>query len=157
MPSADPGFEIVPDPPARLATWVRVLLAVMAIGFATVLGIAVWLDPYTTDGDRRTMATHTQLGLPPCTFAEVYGKPCPSCGMTTSFALLAHGDAVGSLKANWVGTLLAAYIALLVPWGMIGAWRGRHLWVRSGELLLTISIGVLLVLMLSRWAVVILL
>ena len=154
---ADPGYELVPDPPARLALWVRGVLAVMAVAFAGVLGVAAWLDPYTADGGRRTMSTHTQLGLPPCTFAEVYGKPCPSCGMTTSFALLAHGDPVGSARANWVGTLLAVYIALLVPWGALGAWRGRHLWVRSGELLLTVSVGVLLALALGRWAVVMLL
>jgi hypothetical protein len=157
MASDDPGYELVPDPPAKLAGWVRVALALMAAGFATVLGIAVWLDPYTPDGGRRTMSTHTQLGLPPCTFAEVYGKPCPSCGMTTSFALLAHGDPAGSLRANWVGTLLAAYLAVLVPWGLVGAWRGRHLWVRSGELLLTVSVGVLLVLLVGRWLVLLLL
>ena len=154
MPADDPGFEIVPD---RLATWVRVVLAGMAACFAGVLGVAAWINPYTPEGGRRTMSTHTQLGLPPCTFAEVYGKPCPSCGMTTSFALLMHGDPVGSAKANWVGGLLAAYLAALVPWGVIGAWRGRHLWVRSGELLLTVSVGVVLALTLGRWAVVMLL
>jgi hypothetical protein len=147
---ADPGFEVVPDP---LPRWVRAALVLMAVGFTAVLGVAAWLNPYAADGSARAMSTHTQLGLPPCTFAEVYGKPCPSCGMTTSFALLAHGDLANSLRANWVGTLLAAYLAGLVPWAVVGAWRGRHLWVRSGELLLTVSVGGLLALMLGRWAV----
>ena len=159
---ADPGFELVPDPPpvarrARLPRWVRGTLALMAVGFAAVFGIALGLNPYKPDGTRRDMATHTQLGLPPCTMVQVFGKPCPSCGMTTSFALLAHGDVAGSLKANWVGTLLAGYWFALIPWAAAGAWRGRYPWVRSGELLLTLSVAVVLVLLLIRWTVVMLL
>ena len=51
------------------------------------------------------METHRQLGLPPCTFKEMTGLPCPSCGMTSSFALLVRGDVMNSLRANAVGTL----------------------------------------------------
>ena len=62
------------------------------------------IHPYDADGNPRTSATHTQLGMPPCNFVTLTGKPCPSCGMTTSFALLVRGDVVSSLRANWVGT-----------------------------------------------------
>ncbi|MFO0849767.1 MAG: DUF2752 domain-containing protein [Gemmataceae bacterium] len=158
----DPGYELVPDPlpiarRAGLPRWVRGVLALMAAGFTAVFAVALWLNPYRADGTRREMATHTQLGLPPCTMVQALGKPCPSCGMTTSFALLAHGDLAGSLKANWVGTLLAAYWFALIPWAAVGAWRGRYPWIRSGEMLLTVSVAVLLVLLLVRWAVVMLL
>jgi hypothetical protein len=158
MTTDDPGYELVPDPPpAKLPTWARAILTVMAVGFGTVFGIAVWLNPYNPDGSRREMETHTQLGLPPCSMVQLFGKPCPSCGMTTSFALLAHGDVAGSLRANWVGTLLAVYWFALIPWAAVGAWRGRYPWVRSGELLLTFSVVVLLVLLMARWAAVMLL
>ena len=58
------------------------------------------------------MATHTQLGMPPCNFVVMTGKPCPACGMTTSFALLVRGDVRASLRANWAGTLIAVLWAV---------------------------------------------
>src|SRR5262245_22992061 len=84
-----------------LDVWVRAALVVMAVALVMVFAIAWRLDPYTEDGTARSMATHRQLGLPPCTFMEVTGVPCPSCGMTTSFALLIRGDVANSLRANW--------------------------------------------------------
>ncbi|MCU0218495.1 DUF2752 domain-containing protein, partial [Mycobacterium tuberculosis] len=61
---------------------------------------------------------------------EMTGKPCPACGMTTSFSLLMHADVPNSLRANWVGTLLCATILLIAPWAAVSAVRGRLLWVR---------------------------
>lgn len=136
----------------RIGRFARAFLAIMAGGFLVVLGVAAWLHPYTADGAPLSQATHTQLGLPPCNMMVMYGKPCPSCGMTTSFALLAHADVGNSLRANWVGTLLAVFWLGLIPWGLYGAVRGRLLWVRNGELFLTVAVGVILALLLVRWA-----
>lgn len=162
--SADPGYELVEElprarrvrPAGPLAKWVRVWLLILAGGGLLVLGIALWLNPYNADGSRKSMATHTQLGLPPCNMVVMTGKPCPACGMTTSFSLLAHGDVVGSAKANWVGTLMAAFGAALIPWAVVSAARGKYLFVRSGELLMTVAMVVFTVLMAARWAVVLL-
>src|SRR5579875_1177951 len=96
--------------------WVRGSLLGLALGLSAVFAVACWLDPYDDDGSPRTLATHQQLGLPPCTFYFVTGLPCPACGMTTSFALLMHGDLRNSLRANAVGTLLAGFCLLLIPW-----------------------------------------
>jgi hypothetical protein len=153
---------VPPDPPPvrraipvayrePLSRFYRGLLLVMAAGLTVVFGIAVWLKPYDDNGDRRVMATHTQLGLPECSMVKLTGRPCPSCGMTTSFALLAHGDVVGSLKANWVGTLLAVFWAALIPWGAWSAVRGRLVGVRNGELFATLAVGFFLTLLLARW------
>jgi hypothetical protein len=122
-----------------------------------VFALAAWIHPYDADGRPRSMATHTQLGLPPCSMVLLTGKPCPACGMTTSFALLAHGDVPNSLHANWVGTLLAFVWLALIPWALTSAIRGRLVGIRNGELALTVSVGVVLTLMLLRWAVVLLL
>lgn len=141
-------------PPDRLVRWVRIWLLVLAGGGLLILGIALWLNPYNADGSRKDMATHTQLGLPPCNMVVMTGKPCPACGMTTSFSLLAHGDIVGSARANWVGTLLATYGLILIPWAIVSSARGKYLFVRSGELLTMISLLVFMVLMTGRWVVV---
>ena len=53
----------------------------VTLGCATVLLIASWLTP-----DPRGLGSHTKLGMPRCEFEYRTGIPCPSCGMTTSFA-----------------------------------------------------------------------
>ena len=138
-----------------VAFWVRLLLVGIIVGLFAVFSVAWWLNPYADDGSARRMATHQQLGLPPCTFVDVTGVPCPACGMTTSFALLVRGDVVNSLRANWVGTLLASFCALAIPWALVSIVRGKPLIVRSLEKALIGVIVTLLVLMFVRWAVVV--
>ncbi len=130
------------------------MLLGLALGLICVFGIAAWLNPFQADGRARTMETHLQLGLPPCQFRFMTGVPCPSCGMTTSFALLMHGDLADSLRANAVGTLLAFFCLALIPWSLACAWTGRPLIIRSFERGLTWTVVILLVLMLSRWFIV---
>ena len=133
--------------------FVRTVLLVIGLGLVTVFGVAFWLNPYQADGSPRSHATHQQLGMPPCNFLVLTGKPCPSCGMTTSFALLVRGDVGASLRANWAGTLIAVFWAVLMVWALAGAIRGRVLVIRPGrgELTVTLIVAAFLVLMLGRW------
>ncbi len=148
----DDEFDFDPRPRRRrMQKYVRVLLVGMAVGFTAILGLAVWLNPYNGDGTAKTMETHRQLGLEQCGMVKFYGKPCPACGMTTSFALLMHADPVNSAKANWVGTVLCLTLLVLVPWCAWGAWKGKLLWVRNGEMFATVVLCSLLVLMFGRW------
>src|SRR5262249_58677244 len=87
------------NPPPALALWVRGILVALTVGVVAVFAIALRLNPYGTDGRPLRMETHRQLGLPPCTFYLMTGLPCPSCGMTTSFAFLVRGDLVNSVRA----------------------------------------------------------
>jgi hypothetical protein len=137
-----------------LEGWVRVALAAIAAGLVVVFGIALWLQPYDAEGQPLRMETHRQMGLPPCTFYTVTGLPCPSCGMTTSFALLVRGDLWNSMKANAVGTLLATFWLALLPWSVVCAIRGRLFLVGSLERALTVAVLAFLVLLLVRWVIV---
>jgi hypothetical protein len=158
----NPSVELVPTVQAwdgsndgsRLAWWVRLNLAVMGIGLLVVFVIAAWLHPYDENGAAKTQETHRQLGLPQCSFYRMTGLPCPSCGFTTSFALLTHGDPVNALRANSVGALLAAYGMLALPWALLSAWIGRYVWIKSAERVLITSLIVFVVLMLTRWGIV---
>lgn len=153
-----PGHSVPPRsrPVGRASrtTWtVRAALVLIAFVLIAVFAVAAWLNPYNPDGTPRRLATHRQLGLPPCNFTMLTGKPCPSCGMTTSFALFVRGDLRASFQANWVGTLLAATAVVALPWSLLSALRGRLLGIRpgQGDYLLTLAVALLLILMLGRW------
>lgn len=143
------------EPP--LAGWVRGALLGLALGLIVVFALACWLDPYEADGTPLRQATHQQLGLPPCTFYGVTGLACPSCGMTTSFALLVRGDLVNAFRANSVGLLLALAGLGLIPWCLVSAFRRQTLFVRSLEKTATYVVLGFLALMILRWSVVLLL
>jgi hypothetical protein len=89
---AVPNLGIVP----------RFFAFAVALGCATVLLIAAWLTP-----DPRGIGSHTELGMPRCEFAYRTGIPCPSCGMTTSFAHFARGNIAASFYVQPMGFVLA--------------------------------------------------
>jgi hypothetical protein len=156
VPPHLPMVEIEQEPVTAipvLSRWVRGTLVVIALGLVAVFAIAWYLDPYQ-GGKTWRMETHTQLGLPPCTFKTLTGLPCPSCGMTTSFALLVRGDLWHSLQANWVGTILALIWMAIIPWSVVSAIWGRPWLMLSIERVLTKLVIGFVVLMLLRWCIV---
>lgn len=83
----------------------------MVIALASVtLGLARYLRP-----SARGFGTHEQLGLPACTFLTWTGIPCPSCGLTTSFAYAAHGHWWDAFLAQPFGLLAFCLTALSIP------------------------------------------
>jgi hypothetical protein len=156
----DPDYELIEDvlpaddPPLRFRIWIRGALVFIALFLISGFSLAIYLNPYKGDGSARRMETHRQLGLPECSFKEKTGMPCPSCGMTSSFSLFVRGDLWNSMKANWVGTLLATFCLLLIPWCFASTYLGRPVFIRSIELPVSISIITLLSLLLIRWGIV---
>jgi hypothetical protein len=142
-----------PRGPVRvLSPWTRTALIGIASGLLVIFGIAIWLNPYYENGTPRRTGTHLQTGLPPCTFQVVTGLPCPSCGMTTSFALLVRGDVLNSLRANAIGTLLALFWLALIPWCLACAIARRYFLIVTAERALLVTMLVFVGLLLVRWA-----
>jgi hypothetical protein len=142
-----------------LSLWIRGGLIGVAAFLTVIFSIALYLDPYERDeaGNivaAKRQATHRGLGLPACTFYEQTGYPCPSCGMTTSFALLVRGDVWHSLQANFAGTTLATICLLAIPWSLASIWKQRLLFVPSFEMAFTIFIASFMLIMMVRWAIV---
>jgi hypothetical protein len=107
---------------APLSGRYRAGLTLLAIGLAALLAVARALQP-----NPQGRGTHQQLGLPPCTFMALFGRPCPTCGMTTSWAYLVRGRVAAALWCNTSGTLLGMWAVASVPWLLVSAARGRWL------------------------------
>lgn len=94
------------------------LAAIVAVVF-----IAALLTP-----NAGGFGTHSQLGLAPCLFLLFTGRPCPTCGMTTSFAAMVHFQSGLAFAAHPFGpfvflAMCAAGMAL--AWGMLTQRRLR--------------------------------
>lgn len=132
----------------RLGGWWRCGLIVAAAVLAAVLGVARWLEP-----DPRGLGTHEQLGLPPCLFLRVTGKPCMSCGMTTAFAWVTRGRLDHAVQTHLGGAALAVLSLALVPWMALCAALGRSVGVRSVDTPLVGSVTAVVALSLAAWSI----
>lgn len=88
------------NPKARLGH-LLILVAVLIFW-----GLGLYLVP-----DPKGYGTHQQLGLPPCTLYYLTGRPCPSCGLTTSVSALLHGNFALAWRANPFGLAIVAFSA----------------------------------------------
>lgn len=97
--------------------------------------------------------THTQLGLGTCSWLAATGYPCPMCGATTTFTLLAHLDLVAGLAnqpfaallyGSTVGFTALALTELVDPrgrWGALGDWVSRREGTLAAAFLLAMGAG----------------
>ena len=125
----------------------RLLLLAAGGGLLLLLVVAAWLTP-----DPRGLGTHQRLGLPPCSFLQLTGWRCPSCGMTTSWSYLVRGQIGSSLRANAGGMLLGLICLVMVPWSLISGLRGRWL-VAPGPAAVLAMMMVLVAVTLVDWLV----
>jgi Protein of unknown function (DUF2752) len=97
--------------PLRSSTGERIAAGLVAIVTLAVLTTAAWLTP-NPDGH----ATHTQLGMNKCTWVVWFDKPCPTCGMTTSFSHAGEGSWPTATLTQPMGALLAL-LTTMIFWG----------------------------------------
>ena len=111
----------------------RWVSAGVAVGIAVVFGLAALLEP-AIDGH----GTHTQLGLGNCSFLAATEVPCPMCGATTSFALMAHlrpleaflnqpfAATLFLLTAGVLGVAVSEALDPRERWSRLARWLGPH-------------------------------
>ena len=90
----------------------------MLAAACSVLAVALWLKPAACG-----YGTHTQLGLPPCNFLLVTHLPCPSCGLTTSFAYAIRFEYWKAFAANPFGLVAFFGTVSLIPSAIFLLWR----------------------------------
>jgi hypothetical protein len=129
-PAANPIVKSSRGSPARtLPLSSRLYAALAALACLAVLSAAASITPSSTGFN-----THTQLGLPPCMWAAISGKPCPTCGMTTAFAHAAHADLLASIQAQPFGAFLALLTAMLFWLSLHTATTGSRALSAAGAL-----------------------
>lgn len=98
----------------------RLVAAGVAMACLGALVIAATLTPSPTG-----VETHLALGFDRCGYLTRSGLPCPTCGMTTSFAYFVRGDLARSAVAQPMGALLAFAATMTVWAGAYVAVSGR--------------------------------
>ena len=109
-----------PRSAGRRSVRLRVRGGVLAGGALGLAVLAFSLTPISGG-----YGTHEQLGLPPCSFLARTGWPCPTCGLTTSVALMAHGQVAAAFGAHPFGVVLAALLAVAMAAGVAELATGR--------------------------------
>jgi hypothetical protein len=100
----------------RIRLWSGFLILI----FGPMLGIGMYLN-----ANPNGLATHTQLGLPPCGFYTEYGWPCPTCGYTTAVTHVAHGQWLTALATQPGGAMVGFLAVASVILGSVGLTTGR--------------------------------
>ncbi len=110
-------IEFVP-----VAGWARWSHALLLLGVVVMFGVGFYLTPNPAGH-----GTHQQLGLPPCTIYFLTGRPCPSCGLTTSVSAILHGEFALAWKANPIGFLIVATAVVVGLSSLVALVAGRTL------------------------------
>lgn len=119
-PDAHPE-EFAPPRSERGLAHKLILTAALAL-LPLVLILAALVTP-----DERGFGTHEQFGLPPCRTVQIWGLPCPGCGVTTAIVLAARGRFADSITTQPFGFLILLAIPLIAIWAVRTHRRGRDL------------------------------
>lgn len=125
----------------------RLLWAVLGGGLLGLLATARFLPP-----DPRGFGTHERLDLPPCSFHWLFGRRCPSCGITTAWAHAVRGQWPDAVRANACGAALAPLAAMAAVLLIASAARGRWIGPRPGDRQAALAVLAAVALLLAEWA-----
>lgn len=125
---------------ARLS-WMWLFLG---CGLLTAAGLYLHPDP-------RGRGTHEQLGIAPCGFYMMTGRPCMTCGATTAFSWMVHAHPWMAVKAQPFGAVSALAVVALLGMSLVGVVTAGVPAIRlSRRSLLALTLG-FLALFLGSW------
>lgn len=131
---------------APVSGWARRSHALLLLGVLVMVAVGLYLTP-----DPAGHGTHQQLGLPPCTIYYLTGRPCPSCGLTTSVSAILHGQFGLAWRANPMGFIIVAAATAIAFNSLFALFWGRS--VRIENTRFTLLLLALLALWLLHGAV----
>lgn len=95
--------------------------------------------------------THTQIGLPPCSWVVWFDKPCPTCGMTTAFANAGEGHWLASFVTQPAGMMLSVATAAAFWLGLHTLLTGSRIGSLTGWVLRPKPITVMVLGLIGAW------
>lgn len=113
-------MALIEAPPVKT----RVLLGqvfIFAVWLA-ITGFGIYLSP-----DKYGHGTHQQLGLPPCPSVLFFDRPCPGCGLTTSWTAFIHGHWAEAFHAHPLGPFLYLGFTWFALANLASAYKKRRL------------------------------
>jgi len=111
---------------APVSGWARWSYALLLLGVLVMVGVGLYLTP-----DPAGHGTHQQLGLPPCTIYYLTGRPCPSCGLTTSVSAILHGQFGLAWRANPMGFVIVAAAVVVALNSLLALLWGRSVRIEN--------------------------
>lgn len=144
----DPALPTRPErtTPLRAGAAERFAAGLIALGCLGVLAVAAWLDP-----SERGHGTHTQMGLPPCSWAVWFDKPCLTCGMTTSFSHAGEAQWITAFLTQPAGAVMGLMTAAAFWFAAHSAVTGSRIGSMTAWLLRPRTIAVLVGGLLAAW------
>jgi len=100
----------------------------------TVIGACLHASP-TGHG------THEELGLPACPSVLLFNRPCPGCGLTTSWTALIHGNFGFAFQAHPLGPFLYLFFTATALLAFRGWLTKRRLLVDTPQFNRAVMIG----------------
>lgn len=115
--------------------------------WGVLTGIGAYLTP-----DKSGHGTHQQLGLPPCPSVLFFDRPCPGCGLTTSWTALIHGHFSEAFHAHPLGPFMYLFYTATAFMALYGYIRGAQFVTdcKPFALVTNTAIGIFLVFGLTR-------
>ncbi len=104
--------------------------------------------------DKSGHGTHQQLGLPPCPSVLLFDRPCPGCGLTTSWTAFIHGHFAEAFHAHPLGPPLYLLYTTSAMFALVGWFKGARFSTQSKEFnrIMAVTIVIFITFGLTRMA-----